>query len=514
MVVLITKAILLASALLPLASSTAVPKPVAETTCGGKKYTYERLAGYGFIAADAVDKFGDNLGGLGSAIFVEKGSWRQRRDGSYTGTLWALPDRGWNTQGTLNFQNRVHKFEVTLDPKPRATVERPSGPNFDLKYKDTIRFTAPDGQPTTGLDPKVKGPYLSFPGFDFELPSATYPGDGFGGPGPGGERVSIDSEGLVIDNDGYFWVSDEYGPFVYRFNKKGRMVSAIKPPGALIPRRNGTTSYNSNTAPFFNPDFAVDPEDPTSGRSNNQGFEGLTISPDGKTLSLLLQSATIQDGGSRNPTRRNTRFLQYDITKTPPRYIKEYIVPLPFTTPNATRTTAQSEVLYVSDTQFLILARDSNAGAGLEVTESLYRHADVFDISRATNVKSPFADAVGGQIASDRGLLNANITAAEYCSFVDYNINSQLNRFGVRNGGPPGEGLLNEKWESLALVPVDGKEGKDGEFFLISLSDNDFITQNGFLNEGRFRYSDASGNDLLNQALVFRVKIPREGRRG
>lgn len=73
-----------------------------------------------------------------------------------------------------------------------------------------------------------------------------------------------------------------------------------------------------------------------------------------------------------------------------------------------------------------------------------------------------------------------------------------------------GEGLLNEKWESLALVPVDGRDGKDGEFFLISLSDNDFITQNGSLNEGKFKYSDASGNNLLNQALVFNVKIPTD----
>ncbi|KAF4556109.1 Hypothetical protein D9617_1g079840 [Elsinoe fawcettii] len=498
------------SALLPLASATVFPRPVKETTCGGKKYTYERLAGYGFIASDAVDKFGDNLGGLGSAVFVEKGSWRRRWDGSYTGTLWALPDRGWNTQGTLNFQNRVHKFDITLNPKPFATVDRPTGPNFELQYKDTIRFTAPDGQPTTGLDPKVQGLYLSFPGFDFELPSATFPGDGFGGAGPGGERVSVDSEGLVIDNDGFFWVSDEYGPFVYRFDKKGKMVSAIKPPGAFIPQRNGTTSYNSNTAPFFDPEFAVDPEDPDAGRANNQGFEGLTISADGKTLYILLQSATIQDGGSKNVNRRNTRFLKYDVTKDPPQYIAEYVVPLPFTTPNQTRTTAQSEVLYVSDTQFLILSRDSNAGAGLEVTESLYRHADVFDISAATNVKSDAADAVGGQIASNKGVLNPGIKAAEYCSFVDYNINAQLNRFGVRNGGPLGDGLLNEKWESLALVPVDGKDGKDGEFFLISLSDNDFITQNGFLNEGRFKYSDASGNNLLNQALVFRVKIPVE----
>ncbi|TKX24454.1 hypothetical protein C1H76_3061 [Elsinoe australis] len=490
---LLNKAFVAAAALLPAVSAVAVPRPASETTCGGKKYTYERLAGYGFVASDAVDKFGDNLGGLGSAIFVEKGSWKKKGDGSYKGTLWALPDRGWNTQGTLNFQNRVHKFDITLISRLNATVERPSGPNFELKYRDTIRFTAPDGQPTTGLDPKVAGPYLSFRGFDFELPSATFPGDGFGGSGPGGERVSLDTEGLVIDNDGFFWISDEYGPFVYRFNKAGKMVSAIKPPDAFIPQRNGTTSYNSNTAPFFDQDFEVVPEDPTVGRANNQGFEGLTISDDGKTLYILLQSATIQDGGSKNVNRRNTRFLKYDVSKNPPKYLAEYVVQLPFTTPNQTRTTAQSEVLYVSDEQFLILSRDSNAGAGLAVTQSLYRHADVFDISKATNVKSADNDALGDQIASTKGVLEA-------ASSID----------SVYETADLGEGLLNEKWESLALVPVDGRDGKDGEFFLISLSDNDFITQNGSLNEGKFKYSDASGNNLLNQALVFNVKIPTD----
>jgi hypothetical protein len=60
-------------------------------------------------------------------------------------------------------------------------------------------------------------------------------------------------------------------------------------------------------------------------------------------------------------------------------------------------------------------------------------------------------------------------------------VNSQLNRFGVHNGGEQDAWLLNEKWESLALLPVnldDSKENED-EYFLFSFSDNDFITQNG-----------------------------------
>lgn len=125
-----------------------------------------------------------------------------------------------------------------------------------------------------------------------------------------------------------------------------------------------------------------------------------------------------------------------------------------------------------------------------------------------------------------------NVTAAEYCSWLDFNVNSQLERFGVRNGGEQSDGLLNEKWESLAVVPVlkettteattteatketttkrtTGEDDNEGEFFVLSFSDNDFITQDGYLKNGEFRYQDGSGYSLENQALLFRVQLPVE----
>lgn len=211
---------------------------VNQTTCNGQTYTYQELAGFGYVTSNARDKFGDNLGGLGSALYLEQRSWHKRGK-SYYGVLWALPDRGWNTEGTLNFQPRVHKFNIKFTPDEDATVQNPSGPNLQLDYVDTIRFTGPDGTPVTGLDPDADGPYLTYPGFP-DLPSATYEGDGFGGAGPGGRRISVDSEGIVVTKDGSFWISDEYGPYVYKFDRSGRMVLAIRPPEAFIPYRNGT----------------------------------------------------------------------------------------------------------------------------------------------------------------------------------------------------------------------------------------------------------------------------------
>lgn len=44
------------------------------------------------------------------------------------------------------------------------------------------------------------------------------------------------------------------------------------------------------------------------------GFEGLTVSGDGRTLFALLQSAAIQDGGGDKSTNRYTRLFAWDIS--------------------------------------------------------------------------------------------------------------------------------------------------------------------------------------------------------
>ena len=77
-----------------------------------------------------------------------------------------------NTQGTLNFQPRVHKFDILFTPNPEATVENPSAKNLFFTYKETIRFYGPDGTPCTGLDGDATG-HLSYPGFP-DLPVSTY----------------------------------------------------------------------------------------------------------------------------------------------------------------------------------------------------------------------------------------------------------------------------------------------------------------------------------------------------
>lgn len=45
---------------------------VNQTTCNSKTYTYQELAGYGLISGNARDEYGDTIGGIGSAIALDR----------------------------------------------------------------------------------------------------------------------------------------------------------------------------------------------------------------------------------------------------------------------------------------------------------------------------------------------------------------------------------------------------------------------------------------------------------
>src|ERR1700744_4272808 len=106
------------------------------------------------------------------------------------------------------------------------------------------------------------------------------------------------------------------------------MMSATQPPAALLPMRKGKLNFASN-----NPgpgETAPDPKDPETGRQNNQGMEGMSMTPDGKYLITVLQSATEQDGGDKSPPRQNTRAMVYDASDLAHlKLVHEYVVPLP-----------------------------------------------------------------------------------------------------------------------------------------------------------------------------------------
>ena len=241
------------------------------------------------------------------------------------------------------------------------------------------------------------------------------------------------------------------------------------------------------------------------------------MSPDGSTLFALLQSATMQDGGTSDTTSQNTRFLSYDLTCSPPTLIGEWVVPLPQTNGQG-KTLAASEVHYVSETIFLVLSRDGK-GNGDSTTESKHKQIDLFDVSNATDIHGTKFDEAANPIATN-GVLDSSITPAAYFAFVDMINATQLARFGLHNGDPADDTLIDAKWESIALAPVGDEAFPDDYFLFTAVSkdvtfrlpsadrmfkaDNDFLSEQGVFDGQPFN----AGMNVDNQFMVFRVTLP------
>jgi hypothetical protein len=461
-------------------------------TIGNLTFVNQALVGVGRLPANLRDKFGETFGS-GSAIAVDPKSWVRTPTG-YQGTFYMLPDRGFNVTGTSDYRARVNKLFITFKPldDPAAVSVAQRQNSVAVTLTDTILLTDAAGQSLTGLDPDgIRRAANGFP----DLPQAS------------NGRVSIDSESLALLPDGGFFIGDEYGPYVYRFSPTGRLLAAIRPPEAFLPKRKGKDHFASN-----NPGpgaQAPDPPDPETGRANNQGFEGLTLAPPGgKFLVVALQSATRQDGGTLAETRRYSRLLYYDVAdRERPRLVREYVVPLPLfeSADGERRVAAQSELLALDETFFLLLCRDSGNGYGTSGATSRYRSINVLDTSRATNIAGSGYD--GTVPVAPNGKLVDGVVPATITRYIDINETAELQKFGLHNGEPNDRNNLSEKWEGMALAPaLDPANPND--YFLFVTNDNDFITQNGY--QAGTPYKDASGLEVDTMILVYRITLPEQ----
>ncbi|KAG5459818.1 MAG: esterase-like activity of phytase-domain-containing protein [Olpidium bornovanus] len=439
-----------------------------------------RIANHGLVAVGRIpaaqrDRFGETFGSC-SGLAVKR--WR-RVGGRYEGTLVALPDRGFTPGGTVtvDYADRVNFLEVTLTPGGGGGGGRGT---LDARLGGTLKLTDGEGRPLSGLDPaRVRKASGGFP----MLPKTS------------AGRVAVDPEALALMPDGTFFVGDEYGPYVYRFSARGKLISAVRPPDAFVPVRKGEVNFSSNNPPAGGAPPV--PPDPVTGRQNNQGFEGVTLTPDGEHLVAVLQSATRQDGGDAPGTRRFTRALVYDIRKPKrPKLRAEYVVPLPLFQ-NATGSTlvaAQSEVLAIGNNRFLMLSRDTGNGFGVGGATSRYRAVDLA-VPRHFDELMPVAP---------KGVLDPIVKPAKLTPFININDNSELAKFGLHNGEPNDVTNLSEKWESLALASALDPDRPD-DYFLFVGNDNDFLTTDGF--QVGVPYN--AGVDVPTTILVYRLTIPK-----
>ncbi|MEH2060280.1 MAG: esterase-like activity of phytase family protein [Nostoc sp.] len=305
---------------------------------------------------------GNLLGGIGSGI-------------AYAGrnTFIAIPDRGPNAKAynsavddTTSYINRFQTITVKLEPSKSGSVLpftlTPSlvdttllYSNKPLDYGTGVGLGVPNGAPALN----AKNTYYFTGRSDNFDPSqiSTYSND-----------ARFDPEGVRVSNDGEsIFISDEYGPYVYQFDRKtGKRIKVF-------------TLDSKFAVKNLNPVGAIEISGNTSGRVANKGMEGLAITPNGKTLVGILQSPLIQDGGTNGAY---TRIVKIDIATGT---TKEYAYKLDnIGTPEKPKYPTVSEILSISDREFLVDERD---GKGLgDGSQAAFKKIYRIDLTNAPEV--------------------------------------------------------------------------------------------------------------------------------
>jgi hypothetical protein len=392
---------------------------------------------------------GNLLGGLGSGI-------------AYAGcnTFLAVPDRGPNAvaynaavSDTASYINRFQTIAMDLEPAaPGASLPFELTPTL---IDTTLLRTAQQLVYSSGGDAGLASgePALNhvhhthyFTGRSDNFDPSRLSTNTF--------DARFDPESIRVSNDGAnVFISDEYGPYIYRFNRKtGQRTGIVAVPDAFAVANLsavGDIEISGNTA----------------GRVANKGMEGLAISPDGTVLFGAMQSALLQDGGTN---AAYTRILRIDLVTGA---TTQYAYALTnIGTAAKPKYPTISEIVAINDRELLVDERD---GKGLG------------DGSKAAFKKLFRIDLTGAQ---DVGALNGAAALAPFATaktlFLD--IVATLNAHGINSNDIPA------KLEGLAFGPdvqIDGVT----KHTLFLANDNDFIGQvtdslhpNGIDNPNRF----------------------------
>ena len=212
------------------------------------------------------------------------------KDGFKTGFGSALAFKNINSDGTI-------EFYALTDRGPNADIPKylKDGKSVPGKF-----FPAPNFTPSIGIL-KVDGKKAEI--IDkIELKDSTgknitglpLPLNRIGSTGEvaldlnmnslGYDINGLDPEGIAIDKDGNFWISDEYGPFIIKVDKNGKILEKLEP-------GNGLPEIVKHRIP-------------------NRGIEGLTIDKNGNIYAAV--QSTLNVDGKTKDTAIFTRVLKID----------------------------------------------------------------------------------------------------------------------------------------------------------------------------------------------------------
>ena len=255
-----------------------------------------------------------------------------------------------------------------------------------------------------------------------------------------------DSEGLVALRDGTFWVSDEYGPFITHFDSRGRAIERLSPFDGTLPKE-------------------------LANRVVNKGMEGLTITPDGRTLVGIMQSALQQPDLTKKPGNvAPVRIVTYDLRS---HATHEYLYLLDNPKDNGG---AVSEITALDANTFLVDERDGKFEPGAFKKLSRISLDGATDVGPQTKVTGATYDAsrggllVGGK--SIEALVGTDDTATTTKDLAAAGITPVRKSGGIDLGGlltsldPTGGFFGHDKVEGVATP--------DGGRTIVVSNDSDF----------------------------------------
>ncbi|WP_396922647.1 esterase-like activity of phytase family protein [Mycolicibacterium sp.] len=403
--------------------------------------------------------------GNGSAIAAVPGT---------TDQFYGLTDRGPNVDGRTDgekvlpvpeFQPHITAFTL------RDGVAVPGR---------AIRLSGRDGAPLVGLvDPQADTGETLVDINGKPLPTSDH---------------GLDTEGLVALPDGTFWVSDEYGPFLVHFDAQGKELERLSPFDGTLPRE-------------------------LSLRSANQGMEGLTITPDGKTLVGIMQSALKTPGlsGSAKSVPLS-RIVTVDLAT---KDVREYLYPL--SDPQESKV-AVSEITALGPTTFLVDERDGELQPGANKKIYLVDIATATDVGPKATVGTYRADAGGLQIdgkpietlvgvttdaaAVDR-LKAAGVTVATKTLKLDLGaLVTELNRAGEFFGHDKIEGLATPDGGKTLVIANDsdfGLAGIEGDSVPLKLKPK--VLANGRQDSGEFLEVDTTKLPAKTREVTLPLRV-------
>jgi hypothetical protein len=341
----------------------------------GQKVTWDnasktlKLQEYPFVAGKYTWTTAPSLGsGLKEGGF----SGLTHLQGDPGNVFYTLADRGPNGQITID--KSVNRTFPVQDYVPHFYKIQLEGDQ--VKVLETNKLLLPEGK--TGIVSKTRNTTgLSNVSTDEKSYDHT-----------GKVLLPLDPDGLDLEGiaysptDGTFWLSDEYRPSLIHVKRDGTIMSRYVPIGDKEKLADAQIPVVEAIPAIY------------SKRISNRGFEGVTISPDGKFLYASIQSPMAVPDKATGEASRNLRILKMDLTTKQVVGEYVYVAEDAKTFVNVTQKDVVISDLQALSTDILLVdERDKNEGAAAQI-KRVYK----IDLSKATNIlnKSDVSSTVEG----------------------------------------------------------------------------------------------------------------------